>query len=52
VHGLATGGMSMSVGQFGYMCDSYELVALSYSWVTLMQFMLTSCLGLSVFLCN
>jgi hypothetical protein len=35
--GLATGGMPMSVGQFGYRCDSYELVALGYSWVTLVQ---------------
>jgi hypothetical protein len=32
--GLATGGMPMSVGQFGYKCDSCELVALGYSWVT------------------
>jgi hypothetical protein len=31
--GLATGGMPMSVGQFGYRCDSCELVALGYSWV-------------------
>jgi hypothetical protein len=35
--GLATGGMPMSVGQFGYRCDSCELVALGYSWVTLVQ---------------
>jgi hypothetical protein len=33
--GLVTGGMPMSVGQFGYRCDSCELVALGYSWVTL-----------------
>jgi hypothetical protein len=33
--GLVTGGMPVSVGQFGYRCDSCELVALSYSWVTL-----------------
>jgi hypothetical protein len=32
--GLATGGISVSVGQFGYRCDSYKLVALGYSWVT------------------
>jgi hypothetical protein len=31
---LATGGMSVSVDQFGYMCDSCELLALGYSWVT------------------
>jgi hypothetical protein len=29
---LATGGMPLSVGQFGYRCDSCELVALGYSW--------------------
>jgi hypothetical protein len=52
VHGLATGGMPVSVGQFGYMCDSCDIVALGYSWITLVQFMLTSCLGLSAFLCN
>jgi hypothetical protein len=34
---LATGGMPVSVGQFGYRCDSYELVALGYSWVTEVQ---------------
>jgi hypothetical protein len=50
--GLVTCGMLVSVGQFGYMCDSCELVALGYSWVTLVPFMLTSCLGLSAFLCN
>jgi hypothetical protein len=33
--GLVTGGMPVSVGQFGYMSDSCELVALGYSWVTL-----------------
>jgi hypothetical protein len=33
--GLVTGGMPVSVGQFGYKCDSCELVALGYSWVTL-----------------
>jgi hypothetical protein len=27
----------MSVGQFGYRCDSRELVALGYSWVALVQ---------------
>jgi hypothetical protein len=45
VLGLATGGMPVSfidfcyrsVGQFGYRCDSYELVALGYSWVTEVQ---------------
>jgi hypothetical protein len=50
--GLVTGGMPMSVVQFGYRCDSYEFVALGYSWVTLVQFMLTSCLGLCATLCN
>jgi hypothetical protein len=35
--GLAIGGMPMSVGQFGYRCDSCELVALGYSWVTKLQ---------------
>jgi hypothetical protein len=50
--GLVTGGMPVSVDQFDYRCDSYELVALGYSWVTLVQFMLTSCLGLSAFLYN
>jgi hypothetical protein len=29
--GLVTGGMSVSVGQFGYRFDSCELVALGYS---------------------
>jgi hypothetical protein len=52
VHGLARGGMPVSVGQFGYMCGSCDIVALGYSWITLVQFMLTSCLGLSAFLCN
>jgi hypothetical protein len=32
--GLGTGGTSVSIGRFGYKCDSYELVALGYSWVT------------------
>jgi hypothetical protein len=32
--GLATGGMPASIGRFGYMCLSYELVALGYSWLT------------------
>jgi hypothetical protein len=50
--GLVTSGILMSVGQFGYRCDSCGLVALGYSWVTLVQFMLTSCLGLCAFLCN
>jgi hypothetical protein len=27
---LATGGMLVSVGRFGYMCDSCELEALDY----------------------
>jgi hypothetical protein len=31
---LATGGMPLSVGQFGYRCNSCELVALGYIWVT------------------
>jgi hypothetical protein len=31
---LATCGMPVSIGQFGYMCDSCEFVALGYSWVT------------------
>jgi hypothetical protein len=52
VHGLATGGVTVSIGQFCYRCDSCELVALGYNWVTLVRFMLTSCLGLSAFLCN
>jgi hypothetical protein len=34
VLGLATGGIPVSFGRFCYMCDSYELVALGYSWVT------------------
>jgi hypothetical protein len=34
---LATGGMPMSIGQFGYRCDSCELVTLGYSWVSLVQ---------------
>jgi hypothetical protein len=32
--GLATSGMPVSVGQFGYRCDSCELVALVDSSVT------------------
>jgi hypothetical protein len=32
--GLAAGGMPVSFGCFGYRCDSCELVALGYSWVT------------------
>jgi hypothetical protein len=36
--GLATGGMSVSVGQFGYRCGSCEFVALGYSWAALVQF--------------
>jgi hypothetical protein len=36
--GSAIGGMLVSVGQFGYRCDSCELVALVYSWATLVQF--------------
>jgi hypothetical protein len=36
--GLATGGMPVSVGQFGYRCDSCELVAHGYSWKTMVQF--------------
>jgi hypothetical protein len=32
--GLAVGGMPVSIGWFGYRCDSCELVALGYSWVT------------------
>jgi hypothetical protein len=31
---LATDGMPMSFGRFGYRCNSFELVALGYSWVT------------------
>jgi hypothetical protein len=50
--GLVIGGMPLSVGQFGYRCDSCGLLALGYSWVSLVQFMLTSCLGLGAFLCN
>jgi hypothetical protein len=37
---------------FGYRCDSCMLVALGYSGVTLVQFMLTSCLDLGAILCN
>jgi hypothetical protein len=50
--GLATGGMPVSIGQFSYRCDSCVLVPLGYSWVTLVQFMLTSCLGLGAFSAN
>jgi hypothetical protein len=32
--GLAIGGMTVSFGRLGYRCDSCELVALDYSWVT------------------
>jgi hypothetical protein len=46
---LVTGGMPVSIDQFGYRCESCELVALGYSWVTLVQFMLTSFLGLCLF---
>jgi hypothetical protein len=49
---LATGGMHVSVGQFGYRYDSFEFVPLGYSWITLVQFMLTSYLGLGVFSVN
>jgi hypothetical protein len=35
--GLATGGMPVSPAGFGYRCDSCELVALGYSWVTWVQ---------------
>jgi hypothetical protein len=31
--GMATGGMHVSSVDFGYRCDSCELVALGYSWV-------------------
>jgi hypothetical protein len=34
---LATSGMHVSVGQFGYRCDSCELVGLGYSWLTEVQ---------------
>jgi hypothetical protein len=34
VLGLATGGMHVSFGWFDYRCDSCELVAIGYSWVT------------------
>jgi hypothetical protein len=34
VLGLATGGTPVSIDWFGYKSDSYELVALIYSWVT------------------
>jgi hypothetical protein len=27
----------VSVGQFGYRCDSYELVGLGYNWLTEVQ---------------
>jgi hypothetical protein len=32
--GLATCVMPVSFNRFGYMCDSCELVAPGYSWVT------------------
>jgi hypothetical protein len=32
--GLAASGMPVSFGWFGYRCDSCELGALGYSWVT------------------
>jgi hypothetical protein len=35
--GLVTCGMHVSFSQFGYRCDSCELVALGCSWVTLME---------------
>jgi hypothetical protein len=35
--GLATGERHVSVGQFGYRCDTCDLVALGYSWVTKVQ---------------
>jgi hypothetical protein len=28
--GLVTGGMPVSIDQFGYMCDSYELMTLGF----------------------
>jgi hypothetical protein len=34
VLGLAIGGIPVSFDQFSYRCDSCELVALGYSWVT------------------
>jgi hypothetical protein len=36
--GLTTAGMTVSVGQFSYRCDSCELVALGYSWATMVDF--------------
>jgi hypothetical protein len=34
VLGSAIGEMPVSFGQFGYKCDSCELVILGYSWVS------------------
>jgi hypothetical protein len=34
---LATGEMPVSVGQFGYRCDSCELVPHGYCWITEVQ---------------
>jgi hypothetical protein len=31
---LTTRGMHLSFGRFGYMCDTCELEALGYTWVT------------------
>jgi hypothetical protein len=50
--GLTTGEMLVSAGQFGYKCDSCELVALGYCGQPWCSFMLTSCLGLGSILCN
>jgi hypothetical protein len=50
--GLATGGMPVSVGQCGHRCDSCELVALSYSWVTMVWCHFSSFLGIGAFLYN
>jgi hypothetical protein len=36
--GLTTGEMLVSAGQFGYRCDSYELVALGCCWATMVRF--------------
>jgi hypothetical protein len=34
IFGLAIGGMPVSFSWFGYRCDSCELVAHGYGWVT------------------
>jgi hypothetical protein len=36
--GLTIGEMLVSTGQFGYRCDSRELVILGYCWATMVRF--------------